>query len=107
MAWRDTVTIGEDNVVQLRGVYDVVSRQYLNEEGGITGTVFDEDGTLVVPSFSFTYVDGSNGDYTGVVPASAPFQNGSEYTVVVSGTVGNDVVVNRRFNVLAQYNNAT
>jgi len=81
--------IDSDNVVQITGLKDVVTGNYIND-ATITATMADKNGNAVsgVGTITFTYTSGSNGDYCGEVPAAAGLTDGEQYTLTITAVGG-------------------
>lgn len=109
MSWDTRLTIGQDNAVEIDGLYDTVGRVFLNSETGLTGSLYTEAGVLVSGSaFSFSYVAGTNGRYIGTIPAAVVLTENATYEIRIGGTVlGGTITVNKRIDAIAEYDGAT
>lgn len=75
-----------DNVVQVTGVKDVLTGEFINS-ASVWASVFDasmENVDGVSWPITLEYVEGSDGDYVGSIPDSADLKVGNFYTIRVS-----------------------
>jgi hypothetical protein len=83
-----------DTKVTLRGLKDELGA-FVND-ATVTGDLYDK--TVVVDNGSnipFTYVDGSDGDYEGVIPANVPIKEGSSYDLFLTAVRSGKMMVVR------------
>ena len=75
--------LNTDQVVWIRGLTDPVQNQAVND-ATITAQMQDEDGENVGNVITFTYDEGSDGDYYGIIPYDLPLVEWKAYTLVIS-----------------------
>jgi len=80
--WIDT-----DNVVQLAGLRDVVTNEYVND-ATVTASLTDDNGSVVegAQSLPLVYQNGSDGNYVGHVPHTVSLEAGRQYTLTITAT---------------------
>lgn len=77
--------IGNENALRVEGLYDSVDEAYINN-ATINVTIKDDKGNPVTGMTwpqAMVYVDGSDGDYTLVLPAELDLSNRKFYKVVM------------------------
>lgn len=77
---------GNTQALTIIGLFDNVGQAYLNA-ATLEGSLFDQNGNVVLGPVVMTYVPGSNGDYTGIFGDNT-FQPpiGTLYNFVVTGS---------------------
>jgi hypothetical protein len=91
------IYLDSDTVFLWQGMRDSVTGSYVND-ASVAGSLQDLDGTEL-QSFSFSYIDGSNGDYEGTVSAAMTtgLDPSGEYYVAITATrVGQTVTKRER-----------
>jgi hypothetical protein len=85
----DSWWIDTDNCVQITGLKDVVTDQYVND-ATVTGVLTDKNGNTVTGagSLSFEYISGSNGNYAGEIPSTVTLTEGEQYTLTITAMGG-------------------
>ncbi len=80
--WIDT-----DNAIQLTGLKDVVTDQYVNN-ATVSAVLTDADGDSVsgADSISLAYTSGSDGDYVGEIAYGASLTEGQQYTLTITAS---------------------
>lgn len=75
--------IDSDNIIRIIGLQDTRTDAYINN-ATITGQLHNEAGEHVGGAISFSYVAGSDGDYTGLLPHSVVLTLEAFYTLEVT-----------------------
>lgn len=83
-----TIYIGNDNLITLKGLYDVVAGAYANS-ATVTWTITHNGGPNIA-SGTLTYVAGSRGTYTGVIEEDVNFTGHPHYHLNVTADAGSD-----------------
>ena len=78
-----------DNLVELNGLTNVQTGAFINS-ATVTGSLFDETGTVVpgADGFGLNYVTDSDGDYVGTLADSLTLNTNRFYTLVVDADAG-------------------
>jgi hypothetical protein len=106
--------ISEDNVVFwgdpdtfLEGLYDRVTKSYVND-ATLTFTLKNSAGSAVsgASAVSMTYVSGTNGCYQGVLEDGVSLTEGSTYYLEITATASSDRIGFRRLTYQAKYHGA-
>ena len=63
MSKRDILYIDNDNIVELLGLKNNITGQYIKSSTNVTAKLEKQDGTELVAARSLTYVADSDGDY--------------------------------------------
>jgi hypothetical protein len=85
--------VGNDNDVYLQG-YMLASNGTAVTDAIASFTVYYEDGLTAISGLTnvtMNFVNGSNGDYRGLIPGTANLTLGSEYYIVVKFSNYNDL----------------
>ena len=81
--------VGNDNVMELRGLRNAVSSDYMNA-ATVSVTIKTKAGVNVAGAtwpITMTYVTSSTGNYRGTIPAALEIVHGREYLAVISATM--------------------
>lgn len=95
--------IGSDNLVQIVGLYNVLTGAYVNT-ATIVGQLYDSADTAVDDPITFTADGAGTGNYNGTLPATvtAELTEGAYYYLEITITSGdNQLIV--RYNRKASY----
>lgn len=77
--------IATDNLIMIEGLKNRLTGDYIPDLDTITATVKDSDGNALDCSpLTFTYVAGSNGSYSAIIPQSQALTAGEYYKVTIS-----------------------
>ena len=81
--------IDSDNAVQLTGLHDAVTGQYVND-AEVTAVLTDDGGNVVegADAIVLAYQDGSDGDYVGQIGHGVALAEGRQYTLTVTACGG-------------------
>lgn len=76
----DTLTVGRDNIIELRDLFDVDTQTYL-DAATVTHTLSGPDGADVAGETArpCAFVEDSNATYRAIIPVTAPIIEGSAY----------------------------
>ena len=77
--------IDSDNAIQLTGLKDVVTDNYVND-ATVTAALTDSDGNAVsgADAISLVYRSGSDGHYVGEIPHDVELVEAQQYTLTVT-----------------------
>jgi hypothetical protein len=89
------IYIDSDTVFLWHGMKDSLTGAYI-EDATVTGSLQDLDGTEL-QSFSFDFIEGSNGDYEGTITAAmtSGLNPCREYLVAITATRSGQTVTKR------------
>ena len=82
--------IGNDSIVELTGLYDQLTGNYVNN-ASVQCTVFDANGGALANvgwPIALNYLAASNGVYQGIIPATIQLAEASGYRAQVIATSG-------------------
>lgn len=86
-----SVYVSNTNVLEVRGLQEAISGDYVNSGATVTVTVVNDCGAAVSGvswPVSMQYVAGTNGDYRAIIPSSASFSSGEVYFAEISANAG-------------------
>ena len=89
---RLTISKANDQTLKIVGLQNADTLDYFNAST-VTATLYDSAGSAVtgLTSVSFSYVSGSNGNYTGSVSESFDPSIGTDYTLKIDASEGSTV----------------
>ncbi len=98
----ETFAIGSDNYVLIKGIKDY-QNNYMND-AIVTGVLQTAKGQPVagVGPLVFTYIPDSNGEYEGIIPSTAAFENMKIHQIVLT-VVGNGKTLLTKVRRIAKY----
>ena len=74
--------IGNTHYVELTGLQDAISEEYLDGDATVTAAIYDHSGTAVTSgSCTLTYTAGSDGDFVGYLSHQADLSVRKNYTI--------------------------
>lgn len=96
--------IGNTNGVRLVGLREALSDSILNNVSSVTGSLRTAQGAaLGTPiTLTFTYVSGSDGDYTAPIDSTAGITAETTYLIRVDVNAGTNMVGQWDFEVIAK-----
>ena len=101
----NVLLIANDQVIDVIGLQDAVTGQYLNEKTVVV-TITDKNGNQVAGQSwptTLEYVPASNGDYRGNLSNDMVLVRTRQYFVTIDADAGGGLVANWRWPVDAQY----
>ena len=93
--------IGNDNTIELDGLYDNVSAGYVND-ATLSLVIRDLEGTLI-STVSMSYVATTNGNYRGNIEEDIVIVAGEVYALTITATASGDRVGSWRAQKSAKY----
>jgi hypothetical protein len=96
-----SLAVGTDNVISLSSLFDNLATAFVNT-ATVSGELLAPDGTSLY-TFSLDYVDQSDGDYQGVIPATVTLTPGTTYYVLATATTDGGNQVTFRGTAVAEY----
>jgi len=89
------IYLDSDTMFLWEGLQDAVTGDYVND-ATLTGSLQDLNGTEL-QSFSFAYLDGTDGNYSGSITAAmtSGLECSGEYLVAITATRGQQTVTKR------------
>lgn len=82
--------VGNDNVLTITGLYDAVADTYVTT-ATVTFTITNDDAT-VITSGALSYINGTTGNYRGVIEDDVALVAGRGYTVTINVDAGSDLI---------------
>lgn len=86
-----SVYISNTNILEVRGLQESISGDYVNSLSTVTVAIVDECGQPVSGAswpITMIYTPGTDGDYRAVIPSSTSFSSGEAYFAEISVNAG-------------------